>query len=192
MFPRKPRVSIDSKVLDATQIHAMVVHAKIEHVDTAEVVVANPLQTPPQIYRLGARLDIKLALGDSIFAGRIVGIAPHAGLRQLVIRAHGPMRSAQPARANDVRIALPIKNLAVGISPKLEGNKYRGRATLTLEPEVDSVKFLPGDTKYVDAGPGRSFTGSIESVERRYGQFGGDRMTLYVAGWMPEPSTHPR
>ena len=58
------------------------------------------------------------------------------------------------------------------------------RANLTLNPEVDSVKFLLGDTKEVSAGPGRSFTGSIENIERVYRKFGGDQMTLDVVGWM--------
>ena len=72
--------------------------------------------------------------------------------------------------------------------PVFKANRPVGRAHLTLDPEVDSVKFLLGDTKYVDAGPGRSFTGSIENVERRYGQSVGNRMTLEVVGWMPASS----
>jgi hypothetical protein len=189
MFPRNPTVLIDNKVLVATEVHAMVVDTKLEHLDSAEVIVGSPAQSPLPMYRLGASLQIKLALGDSIFAGRIAGIAPHAGLRQWVIRALGPMRLPQPVRASDVRIAPPIRSMAVSISPVYLGNKHQGRATLTLDPEVESVKFVLGDTKHVAAGPGRSFTGSIENIERRYGQFGGDQMRLDVVGWMPESLT---
>jgi hypothetical protein len=129
------------KILEATEVHAMVVHAKREDIDMAEVIVGSPQQTPP-MYRLGANLKIKLSLGDSIFAGRIVGIAPLAGLRQWVIRAHGPMRLAGSGRTNGVRIAAPIKSLNVSISTVLEGNKRRWRTKLTLDPELAPSNFF--------------------------------------------------
>jgi hypothetical protein len=187
MSSQNPRVLIDNKVVDATQVQAIVVKATIAQIDTAEITVASATQAAPPSYRLGGSLEVKLALGDSIFTGRIVGIAPHAGIERWLIRAHGPMRPSQPARATDVRLAQPVKQLSMSISPVVGGKRQWGMAKLTLDPEVDSVRFLPGDTKHVVAGP-RSFTGSVRNVERRYGQFGGDRMTLDVEGWMPQSS----
>ena len=135
MFPRNPRVLIDNKALEATEVHAMVVSTKLEHVDMAEVIVGSPLQLPPLMFRIGANLQIKLALGDSIFAGRIVGIAPHTGLRQWLIRAHGPMRLPQPpGGANDVRIASPIKSLALSTFPMLQGEETLGARHLYPRP----------------------------------------------------------
>jgi len=187
MFPRNPKVLVDNKVLGASDVHAIVVKATLQQVDTAEITVPGPLQAPPPMFGIGANLEVKLALGDSIFTGRIVGMTPQAGLRELVIRAHGKMRLAQPPTGNDVRIAQPIKSLDIRFSPRPHGavgDKVLVIAKLTLDPEVDSVKYLLGDTKNVSAGPGRSFTGSIENIERLYRKFGGDQMTLDVVGWM--------
>jgi hypothetical protein len=140
-------------------------------------------------YRIGAELEVRLALGDPIFAGRIVSLSPKAGFEQWVIRAHGPMRAAQPARTSDVRIAQPIKKLSMRFTHAVfPGNPAVGRAELILDPEVDSVRFLLGDAKQVSAGPGKSFTGTIENIERRYGQSGGDRLTLDLLGLIPESS----
>ena len=188
MFPRIPTVLVDRKVLGTAEVRAVVVKTTLAHFDMAEVTVSGPHQAPPT-YRIGASLEVKLALGDSIFAGRIVGLAPNAGLHQWLIRALGPMRGAQPTRSGDVRIPQPIKRLAVRLANHaLPGRKAVGRAELTLDPEVDSVKFLLGDMKEVSAGPGRSFTGTIENIERRYGQWGGDRLMLDLVGWIPESS----
>lgn len=189
MFPRIPMVLVDRKALGAGDVRAVVVKTTLAHVDMAEVTVASPRQGPPPTYRIGGNLEVKLALGDSIFAGRIVGLAPNAGLQHWVIRAFGPMQGAQPPRKGDARIAQPIKKLAMSLThPVFPGNPAIARAELVLDPEVDSIKFLLGDTKEVSAGPGRSFTGNIENIERRYGQDGGDRLTLNILGLIPESS----
>jgi len=103
MFPRNPKVLVDNKILGASDVHAIVVKATLQQVDTAEITVPGPLQAPPPMFGIGANLEVKLALGDSIFTGRIVGMTPQAGLRELVIRAHGKMRLAQPATLSSVR-----------------------------------------------------------------------------------------
>ena len=52
-----------------------------------------------------------------------------------------------------MRIAQAIKSLAVSTLPYAPRKKHRGALRISLDPEVESVKFLIGDTKYVDAGP---------------------------------------
>jgi hypothetical protein len=187
MLPLNLRVTVDNKALGA-EVHAIVVKTTLGQRDAAEVTVKSVLEVPPPLYRLGASIEIKLANGDPIFAGRINGIAPRAGVRQWVIRAHGSMGSATSTGANDVRIAQPIKTLTLSAN-RIPGNKWWMRAKLTLDPEVDCVKFRLGDTKYVSEGPGRrSFTGSVENIERRYGQFGGDQMIVDVVGSLSDSS----
>jgi hypothetical protein len=191
MFPRTPRVLIDNKVVDAAEVQSIVVKTTVDQFDAADVTVASSLQTPTPTYRMGANLQVKLALGGAIFEGRIVGIQPgtsHAGHRQWLVRGHGPMRFAQPQMANDVRIAEPIRTMNVQIIPQPE-EKNLGLAKVTLDPEIDSVKFSLGQTKQVSTGPGTSFTGSIVDIERRYAQSGANQITLVVKGWMPKPST---
>jgi len=204
MFPRIPRVLVDSKVVSGAEVQAIVVKTTLGHSDLAEVTVASALQTPPSTYSMGANLEVRLALGDMIFAGRIMGIqpAPQSGFRQWVIRGHAPWRFAQPRVANDVRIAGPIKSMTVSRRASDHNSTFdhvvlgigkrpepipEGRATVTLDPEVDSVKFLLGDTKEISAG-GYSFTGRITNIERRYVQAGANQMTLVVVGVLPESS----
>jgi hypothetical protein len=177
MFPRNPKVLVDNKVLGASDVHAIVVKATLQQVDTAEITVPGPLQAPPPMFAIGANLEVKLALGDSIFTGRIVGMTPRAGLQELVIRAHGKMRLAQPPRGNDVRIAQPIKSLNMRISPRPHGavgDKVLVSAKLTLDPEIDSVKYLLGDTKERKCRAGafvyrkhRKYRASLQEIRRR-------------------------
>jgi len=148
MFPRTPRVLIDNKVVDAAEVQSIVVKTTVDQLDAVDVTVASSLQTLPATYRVGANLQVKLALGGAIFEGRIVGIQPgtlHAGHRQWLVRGHGPKRFAQPQMANDVRIAEPIRTMSVQIIPQ-PGEKNLGLAKVTLDPEIESVKFSLGQT----------------------------------------------